>query len=166
MQVLDGGIAHIAEGGDKLLSMVVDIESQCMSVSVEVAAVGSLVVPPNHSGAGIDIGIEPSVHVVLTLGCLHLVAESHPVFSRADREIEWCYIFSDRRCTTLHIHLHLIVYTRTCHLYHLVALLTLLLGEFYGLYVHGIAFLIKHSDAHHHLGAVVPYGVVPVGILP
>ena len=79
MQITEGSIAYIAEGGLESVAAI-DVDSQRVTVAVEDTAVGMTSITATHAGA--DVGKEAGVHV-LTVGVKHLLAEGVPVIGRA-----------------------------------------------------------------------------------
>ena len=79
MQVLDGGIANIAEGSNEAvvvstIGTSIVIDGQRVAVAVEDAPVGRIRIPAYHR-IGRDVGIEAGVHVVFALGILHFLVK-------------------------------------------------------------------------------------------
>ena len=56
------------------------VEGQRMTVTIKHASVGAVAFPTN-ADARAYIGIEACIHVILTLGSLHLVTERLPVIN-------------------------------------------------------------------------------------
>ena len=71
MQVLDGGIGHIAERSPIGVG-VIDVDSQRVAVAVEHTPVGTTFITATPCES-VDVGIESGVHIVLALGMLHLI---------------------------------------------------------------------------------------------
>ena len=86
VQVLDGCVAYHVEGSDSFCRLANHIESYCMAVAVERAAIGSVALLANHDGTSINIGHEHGVHVSLPLGFLHHLGEFPPVVDTANED--------------------------------------------------------------------------------
>ena len=166
VQVLNGGIGHIAERS-QIGVVIHEVDSQRVAVAIEHAPVG-ITFRTARPAAAFNVGIESGVHIVLALSLNHLLAEVVPVASCADGEVVWFNLIVCRegRSATVDIHLHLIINTRAREVNHLVTLFAFLWREFYVLDVHGVAGLVEHRDAQHHLGTIVPNGIRLVGIFP
>ena len=121
-----------------------------------------------HVVADGNVGIEAGVHITPIFGVLHLLAEGVPICCRADWEVVFLHLVAvvDGRLATLHIHINIIMYARAREVHHLVALCALGLVEHIGEAVDHFAGTVLRHDAQHHLGTVVPHGIVFAGIVP
>ena len=152
MQVLDGGIANVAEGSDKtiiieIIFATIVIDSDCMAVAVEHTPVGMTIVTATIWGA--DVGIEAGVHVVLTFGILYLLVKRYPAEFVADGVVEFCDIgqLVDGRCVAVHIHLYIVGHARVREVDNLVALCALVVGQGIDEAIDNVALAVLHRDA-------------------
>ena len=147
MQVLDGGIAYIAEGSHEPFIHRC-LEGQRVAVAVEDATV-SFLWQPSDRGVNIKVGIKASVHVVLTFGILYLHFEIRPVGLRADGEVELLHIgqLVDGRCVAVHIHLYIVGHARAREVDNLVALCALVVGQGIDEAIDNVALAVLHRDA-------------------
>ena len=167
VQVLDGVVLGILEGSFKGAGRIVYIHSQRMAIAVENTAEGTAAVAATVTRC--DVGIEADIHVFLTLGSLNHVTEGVPVFSGLDGEVVIVRRRKDEvegRLALLYIHIYIVRHARAREIQNLVALCALVLVERIGLVIDKIAGTVARHNAQHHLGTVVPYGTVLVGIVP
>ena len=90
-QILDGSIAHTAEGGEVVHIAAPLCEIQCVAITIKYTTIISacaathdiiiLIISDN------DVGIEACIHVILALGCFYPFAERLPVAGCADGEV-------------------------------------------------------------------------------
>ena len=78
---MEGGIAHIAEGG-LIFAMIINVYGQGVTIAIEDTIIGIGLIA--RTGDSADVGIEAGIHRILS-PCLHdLLTECIPVVSIVD----------------------------------------------------------------------------------